>query len=295
MLKLICVEFKKLRRRREVLFMLLAAFIMPAVSLFYFYTHRDMLTDIGLYKQAILSFNIFLILPALLGILSATIVYREQADDVFKQLLIIPLKKEQLMLAKWAVTLVFSEAFMIISTLFTISVGLCLNLVSLDAALAKIGGSRIVVLIRLRQPEFLRRFFLGRGWGRFYRLERRTDTALYPIDFPHRFYKRNTFNRYEIVQRGAAGSFRFEVRPRTILCEGQRAVPFVAELSGPFRFEVVRLAQLHILVQIHLLRLGDFLLCHTGHTLPPYSVFLTVIYILSITIISLIIISISSV
>lgn len=66
MLKLICVEFKKLRRRREVLFMLLAAFIMPAVSLFYFYTHRDMLTDIGLYKQAILSFNIFLILPALL-------------------------------------------------------------------------------------------------------------------------------------------------------------------------------------------------------------------------------------
>ena len=85
MLKLICVEFKKLRRRREVLFMLLAAFIMPAVSLFYFYTHRDMLTDIGLYKQAILSFNIFLILPALLGILSATIVYREQADDVFKQ------------------------------------------------------------------------------------------------------------------------------------------------------------------------------------------------------------------
>lgn len=132
MLKLICVEFKKLRRRREVLFMLLAAFIMPAVSLFYFYTHRDMLTDIGLYKQAILSFNIFLILPALLGILSATIVYREQADDVFKQLLIIPLKKEQLMLAKWAVTLVFSEAFMIISTLFTISVGLCLNLVSLD-------------------------------------------------------------------------------------------------------------------------------------------------------------------
>ena len=132
MFKLICVEFKKLRRRREVLFMLLAAFIMPAVSLFYFYTHRDMLTDIGLYKQAILSFNIFLILPALLGILSATIVYREQADDVFKQLLIIPLKKEQLMLAKWAVTLVFSEAFMIISTLFTISVGLCLNLVSLD-------------------------------------------------------------------------------------------------------------------------------------------------------------------
>jgi hypothetical protein len=62
LLKLICVEFKKLRRRREVLFMLLAAFIMPAVSLFYFYTHRDMLTDIGLYKQAILSFNIFLIL-----------------------------------------------------------------------------------------------------------------------------------------------------------------------------------------------------------------------------------------
>ncbi len=138
-------------------------------------------------------------------------------------------------------------------------------------------------------------FFSAGGWGCFYRLERRTDTALYPIDFPHRFYKRNTFNRYEIVQRGAAGSFRFEVRPRTILCKGQRTVPFVAELSGSFRFEVVRLTQLHILVQIHLLRLGDFLLCYTGAYSTTYSVFLTVIYILSITIISLIIISISSV
>ena len=75
MLKLICVEFKKLRRRREVLFMLLAAFIMPAVSLFYFYTHRDMLTDIGLYKQAILSFNIFQSLLALLSNKSSTNLY----------------------------------------------------------------------------------------------------------------------------------------------------------------------------------------------------------------------------
>ena len=141
--------------------------------------------------------------------------------------------------------------------------------IGVNAALAKIGGGCVVVFVRSRQLEFLCRFLLGRGWGCFYRLERRTDTALYPIDFPHRFYKRNPFNRYEIVQRGAAGSFRFEVRPRTILCEGQRAVPFVAELSGSFRFEVARLAQLHILVQIHLLRLGDFLLCYTGHTLPP--------------------------
>ena len=144
----------------------------------------------------------------------------------------------------------------------------CQN-IGVDAALAQIGSSCVVVFVRSRQLEFLRRFLLGRVWGRFYRLERRTDTALYPIDFPHRFYKRNAFNRYEIVQRGAAGSFRFEVRPRTILCKGQRTVPFVAELSGSFRFEVVRLAQLHILIQIHLLRLGDFLLCYTGHTLPP--------------------------
>ena len=141
--------------------------------------------------------------------------------------------------------------------------------VGVDAALAQIGGGCVVVFVKSRQLEFLCLFLLGRGWGCFYRLERRTDTALYPIDFPHRFYKRNTLDRYEIVQRCAAGSFRFEVRPRTILCKGQRAVPFVAELSGSFRFEVVRLAQLHILVQIHLLRLGDFLLCYTGHTLPP--------------------------
>ena len=37
--------------------------------------------------------------------------------------------------------------------------------VGVDAALAQIGSSSVVVLIWLRQPEFLCRFLLGRGWG----------------------------------------------------------------------------------------------------------------------------------
>lgn len=69
----------------------------------------------------------------------------------------------------------------------------------------------------------------------------------------------------------------------------------VPKLPRTFRFEVVRLTQLHVLVQIHLLCFGNFLRRYARHTLPPYSVFLSVFFILSITIISLIIISISSV
>ena len=37
--------------------------------------------------------------------------------------------------------------------------------IGVNAALAKIGSSSVVVLIWLRQPEFLCRFLLGRGWG----------------------------------------------------------------------------------------------------------------------------------
>ena len=69
--------------------------------------------------------------------------------------------------------------------------------IGVDAALAKIGSSSVVVLIWLRQPEFLCRFLLGRGWGVLLQVGKKD--ALYPIDFPHRFYNRNALDRYEIV------------------------------------------------------------------------------------------------
>ena len=167
MLKLICAEFKKLRRRRELFFMLLAALIMPAISLFYFCTHQDILSDIGLYKQAIFSFNVFLILPALLGILSATIVYKERSDDVLKQLWIVPVRRENFLIAKWSVTLAFALAFMMGSELFTISVGLLLNLLSFDIGLivfVLLQGIKAAAVLSLSNIPILATALFSKGY-----------------------------------------------------------------------------------------------------------------------------------
>lgn len=167
MLKLICTEFQKLHRRRKVLFMLLASLIMPIISLVYFCTHRDVLTDIGLYKQAIFSFNVFLILPALLGILSATIAYNERANDVLKQLWIIPIKKGSFLVSKWFVTLVFSLAFMIVSILFTVSMGLFLNLLSFDVQLIGfvfLTGVKAAVILSISNLPILAAALVSKGY-----------------------------------------------------------------------------------------------------------------------------------
>lgn len=76
-----------------------------------------------LYKQAIFSFNIFLILPALMGIFSAMIVYSERVNNVLKQLWIVPVGRGIFLFSKWFMTLVFALAFMLLSEFFTLSFG----------------------------------------------------------------------------------------------------------------------------------------------------------------------------
>lgn len=135
MLDLLYVEFAKLRRRPSLLLMLLSSIVLPAISFYYFGTHRELLTDIGLYKQAVFSFNIFLILPALLGIFSATIVYGERSNDVLKQFWIVPIGRGSFLFAKWFVTLAFSLAFLLVSELFTFSFGLIFHFLAFDVPL----------------------------------------------------------------------------------------------------------------------------------------------------------------
>ena len=66
MLNVVRVEFSKLRRWKLLRVLPLLSLVLPAITFSYFATHPDYLTDMGLYKQALFSFNIFLILPAIL-------------------------------------------------------------------------------------------------------------------------------------------------------------------------------------------------------------------------------------
>ncbi len=85
----------------------------------------------GLYeKQALFSFNIFLILPAILGVLASMLVYNEQRCDVLKQLWIIPVSKGGYLFAKWVVVLTVSLAFMMLAVGFTFAFGLAFGFLS---------------------------------------------------------------------------------------------------------------------------------------------------------------------
>lgn len=101
MLNVVRVEFSKLRRWKLLRVLPLLSLVLPAITFSYFATHPDYLTDMGLYKQALFSFNIFLILPAILGVLASLLVYNEQRCDVLKQLWIIPMSKGSYLFAKW--------------------------------------------------------------------------------------------------------------------------------------------------------------------------------------------------
>ena len=161
------LELKKLRRRPAILLMPLASVVMPVISLAYFSTHRYVLTDSMVYKQAIFSFNIFLILPALLGIFSAMGSYGERANNVLNQLWIVPVGRGAFLFSKWFITFVFALAFMLLSELFTLGFGLLFRLLTFDPPL--IGfflwkGVEAAVVLALSNLPILALALLSKGY-----------------------------------------------------------------------------------------------------------------------------------
>ena len=70
MLKLIQVEFLKLRRRKFIWLMLLAALFMPLAAVFYFTSVKGTgLEPIEFYKWTAFSYTPWIILPVVLGML----------------------------------------------------------------------------------------------------------------------------------------------------------------------------------------------------------------------------------
>ncbi len=78
MLKLIQVEFLKLRRRKFIWLMLLAALFMPLAAVFYFSSVKGTGVDpIMFYKWTAFSYTPWIILPVVLGMLCTMLMYNE--------------------------------------------------------------------------------------------------------------------------------------------------------------------------------------------------------------------------
>ena len=82
MLKLIQVEFLKLRRRKFIWLMLLAALFMPLAAVFYFASVKGTgVEPIEFYKWTAFSYTPWIILPVVLGMLCTMLMYNENQYD----------------------------------------------------------------------------------------------------------------------------------------------------------------------------------------------------------------------
>ena len=116
MLKLIQTEFLKLRRRKFILLMLLAALFMPFLAIFYFRSVGETGIDpIQFYKWTAFSYTPWVILPVVLGVLSTMLMYDEHQNDMLKQLWIIPISKTNYFFSKFVIVLFYSICFMLLT------------------------------------------------------------------------------------------------------------------------------------------------------------------------------------
>ena len=129
MLKLIRCEFQKLKRKKFILLVFLAAFMFP-VPLSYMvttpsiasrYADKASLFD-GLYNM-VLEFGVQFLLPCVIGVIAAMLFFMERDNDTFKNLRTIPITSTQMIWAKIIVLFSFGIIFSLTSALITILCG----------------------------------------------------------------------------------------------------------------------------------------------------------------------------
>ena len=109
--------------------MLLAALIMPFFAyLYYSYLGQTNVDPMAFYKWSALGFTPLMILPFVLGTLCTVLMHDENRYDMLKQLWIVPVSKMGYFFSKFAVVLLYSLGFMLItavaSILFSVLPGL---------------------------------------------------------------------------------------------------------------------------------------------------------------------------
>ena len=84
------------------------------------------------FKWTIFSYNLWLILPIILGIFSTMIVSMEYENDTFKALWIVPILKTKLLISKFIIVFLYTLVFMGLSILFTLLFGRIIHHIEMD-------------------------------------------------------------------------------------------------------------------------------------------------------------------
>lgn len=121
MLKLIQVEFCKLRRKKLIWSMLSAAFVMPFFAFLYFHYYGKTGVDpVLFYKWSAFGYTLFIILPFILGMLCTMLMHDENRYDMLKQLWIVPVSRMGYFFSKFFVVFTYSVCFMFITALASV-------------------------------------------------------------------------------------------------------------------------------------------------------------------------------
>lgn len=121
MVKLIQIEFLKLRRRKLVWLMLLAALVMPFFAMLYFnYFGKTGIEAVRFYKWSAFGFTFCIILPFVLGMLCTMLTHDENRYDMLKQLWIVPVNKMKYLFSKFFVVFIYSLCFMLITAIASV-------------------------------------------------------------------------------------------------------------------------------------------------------------------------------
>lgn len=121
MLKLVQIEFCKLRRKKHIWLMLLSAFVMPFFAFLYFsYLKQPVIDPKSFYRWSAFGYTLFIILPFILGLLGIMLMHDENRYDMLKQLWIVPVSKLGYFFSKFCVVLIYSICFMLITALASV-------------------------------------------------------------------------------------------------------------------------------------------------------------------------------
>lgn len=124
MLKLIHIEFFKLRRKKLLWFMLLCAFVMPFFAFLYFhYFGEKNVNPMVFYKWSAFGFTQFIILPFVLGMLCVVVMHDENRYHMFQQLWIVPVDKLGLFFSKFFMIFLYATVFMLLTAVASILFG----------------------------------------------------------------------------------------------------------------------------------------------------------------------------
>lgn len=128
MVKLVHIEFSKLKRRKVIPILMIVSNIIPLVLAAYFAMLSKGSPIVGSfpsYYKMTLGYTGLLILPCMVSVLFVLLFSLERTNDVLKQLFIVPVMKIDIILAKFLTVSLLSIGMMLTNIITIIIGGLC--------------------------------------------------------------------------------------------------------------------------------------------------------------------------